>query len=141
MTTNTRKPSQFVYRELEKQTAYEQCGGNYLHKQEEDGQPTESWSQWNIGLDGLYMAEPFLMECANAIDEGKIRLIGQDGEEVASAAIYEEAYARMAWVASAMLDSETGPVPSRLECREHGRQRSFLGTGYWLVCYGSGRYH
>ncbi len=102
------KAIQFVYRELEKQTAYEQCGGNYLHKQEEDGQPTESWSQWNIGLDGLYMAEPFLMECANAIDEGKIRLIGQDGEEVASAAIYEEAYARMAWVASAMLDSETG---------------------------------
>ena len=99
---------QFVYSELEKQTAYKQCGGNYLHKQEENGEPTSSWSDWNIGLDGLYMAEPFLMECANAIDEGKLTLTGKDGQSVTSESIYEAVYNRFVWVAENMKDAETG---------------------------------
>lgn len=99
---------QFVYSELEKQTAYEQCGGNYLHKQEENGEPTSSWSDWNIGLDGLYMAEPFLMECANAIDEGKLALTGADEQPVTPASIYEAVYNRFKWVAENMKDDETG---------------------------------
>lgn len=99
---------QYIYTQLEKQTTYEKCGGNYLHKQEDDGTPTSSWSDWNIGLDGLYMAEPFLMECANAIEEGKLELTGKDGEAVSSTSIYEAVYNRFKWVAENMRDAETG---------------------------------
>ena len=99
---------QYIYTQLENQTTYEECGGNYLHKQEDDGTPTSSWSDWNIGLDGLYMAEPFLMECANAIEEGKLELTGKDGEAVSSTSIYEAVYNRFKWVAENMRDAETG---------------------------------
>lgn len=99
---------QFVYSELEKQTTYEKCGGNYLHKQENDGTPTSSWSDWNIGLDGIYMAEPFLMECANAIDDGKLILTDAEGEAVSSSDIYQDVYERIKWVESAMIDADTG---------------------------------
>lgn len=99
---------QYIYTQLEKQTTYEECGGNYLHKQEDDGTPTSSWSDWNIGLDGLYMAEPFLMECANAIDEGKLELTGKDGEAVLSTSIYEAVYNRFKWIAENMKDAGTG---------------------------------
>lgn len=99
---------QYIYTQLEKQTTYEECGGNYLHKQEDDGKPTSSWSDWNIGLDGLYMAEPFLMECANAIEEGKLTLTGADGQSVTPDSIYAAVYNRFAWVAAKMKDNETG---------------------------------
>lgn len=103
-----KKAIQYIYTQLEGQTSYEKCGGNYLHKQKKDGTPTDSWSTWNIGLDGLYMAQPFLMECANAIAEGTLTLTDADGEAVTSAAIYEAVYNRFAWVAEKMYDETTG---------------------------------
>lgn len=105
-----KKAIQYIYTQLEGQTSYEKCGGNYLHKQksESDGTPTSSWSTWNIGLDGLYMAQPFLMECANAIDEGTLTLTDAAGKAVTSAAIYEAVYNRFAWVAEKMYDETTG---------------------------------
>ena len=99
---------QFVYSELENQTIYWECGGNYLHKQETNGEPTSSWSTWNIGLDGLYMAQPFLMECANAIDEGKLSLKDAKEQEVSPKSIYEAVYNRFQWVAESMKDDTTG---------------------------------
>lgn len=103
-----KKAIQLVYSELEKQMTYDDCGGNYQHKQMEDGEPTESWRTWNIGLDGLYMAEPFLMECANAIDDGKLTLTDKEGQTVTSDKIYQAVYKRFAWVEENMLDTETG---------------------------------
>lgn len=103
-----KKAIQFVYSELEKQMTYDNCGGNYQHKQTEDRKPTESWSTWNIGLDGLYMAEPFLMECANAIADGTLTLENADGSEVTADSIYQAVYKRMDWVATTMKDESTG---------------------------------
>lgn len=99
---------QFVYSKLENQRIYGECGGNYLHKQETNGEPTSSWSTWNIGLDGLYMAQPFLMECANAIDEGKLSLKDEEEQEVLSQSIYKAVYNRFQWVAESMKDNTTG---------------------------------
>lgn len=103
-----KKAIQHIYTQLEGQTSYANCGGNYLHKQKKDGTPTDSWSTWNIGLDGLYMAQPFLMECANAIDERTLTLTDAAGNAVTSAAIYEAVYNRFAWVAANMYDETTG---------------------------------
>lgn len=104
-----KKAIQYIYTQLEGQTSYANCGGNYLHKQKKnEGTPTDSWSTWNIGLDGLYMAQPFLMECANAIDEGTLTLTDAAGNAVTSDAIYKAVYNRFAWVAANMYDETTG---------------------------------
>lgn len=103
-----KKAIQYVYTQLEDQVTYEKCGGNYLHKQNDDGSPQDSWSTWRIGLDGLYMAEPFLMECANAIDANVLTLNDKEGNPVSSADIYKEVYDRFAWVAENMYDKTTG---------------------------------
>lgn len=112
---------QFVYSELEKQTSYENCGGNYQHK--------DSWKDWNIGLDGLYMAQPFLMECANAIDDGKLELKDRDGNEVASESIYTAVYERMAWVAEKMCDAETDLYHHGWNVEENAGNGSFWSRG------------
>ncbi len=91
---------QYVYTQLENQSVYENCGANYQHK--------DSWSDWDIGLDGLYMAQPFLMECANAIDAGKLTLQDANGSNVAAQDIYNAVYNRMEWAATAMKDETTG---------------------------------
>lgn len=103
-----KKAIQYVYTQLEGQVAYSNCGGNFLHKQDGNGNPTGGWTTWNIGLDGLYMAQPFLMECANAIDSGKLTLKDKSGDTVTSASIYAAVYDRFAWVAENMYDSTTG---------------------------------
>lgn len=103
-----KKAIQYVYTQLEGQVTYNNCGGNYLHKQDTSGNPTSGWDTWNIGLDGLYMAEPFLMECANAIDTGKLTLTDKSGYTVSSADIYSAVYTRFSWVAEKMYDNTTG---------------------------------
>lgn len=103
-----KKAIQYVYTQLEGQVTYDSCGGNMLHKQDTSGNPTGGWGTWNIGLDGLYMAQPFLMECANAIDSGKLTLTDKNGQDVNSADIYKAVYNRFAWVADTMYDSTTG---------------------------------
>ena len=94
-----KKAIQYIYTQLETQVTYANCGGNYLHKQDTSGNPTGGWDTWNISLDGLYMAEPFLMECANAIDNGKLTLTDEAGNTVSSSAIYQAVYNRFVWVA------------------------------------------
>lgn len=103
-----KKAIQYVYTQLEGQVTYDSCGGNFLHKQDGNGNPTSGWTTWNIGLDGLYMAQPFLMECANAIDSGKLTLKDKSGSAVTSESIYAAVYNRFAWVAESMYDSTTG---------------------------------
>ena len=95
----------FVYNELEKQYTYSACGGNYLHKQSgyNTGTGRDGWETWNIGLDGLYMAEPFLMAYANALENGSIT-----NNSVSASEIYKEVYERFLWVADHMYDEETG---------------------------------
>lgn len=124
-----KKAIQYVYTQLEGQVTYSACGGNYLHKQDTNGNPTSGWETWNIGLDGLYMAEPFLMECANAIDNGKLSLTDQSGKAVASADIYKAVYDRFAWVAETMYDETTGLYNHGWNVSENKGNGHFWGRG------------
>lgn len=124
-----KKAIQYVYTQLEGQVSYNNCGGNYLHKQDTNGKPTSGWETWNIGLDGLYMAEPFLMECANAIDNGKLSLTDQSGKAVASADIYKAVYDRFAWVAETMYDKTTGLYNHGWNVSENKGNGHFWGRG------------
>lgn len=90
---------QYVYTELKKQTVLgAEYGYNYWHKT-----TNTAWETWKFGLDGLYMAGTFLMEYANALDEGKLT-----NSSVESTDIYKDVYNRFVWVADTMLDEETG---------------------------------
>lgn len=124
-----KKAIQYVYTQLEGQVTYDNCGGNYLHKQDTSGNPTSGWSTWNIGLDGLYMAEPFLMECANAIDSGKLTLTDKSGYTVSSGDIYSAVYTRFSWVAENMYDSTTGLYHHGWNVSENVGNGHFWGRG------------
>ncbi len=99
---------QEMYRQLEAMTTYPNCGGNYVHKQNTDGTPTSSWSAYPIALDGIYMAQPFLMECANAIDAGKITLTDKNKRKVTSDSIYNDVYNRVIWISENLYNPQTG---------------------------------
>lgn len=124
-----KKAIQYVYTQLEGQVTYNNCGGNYLHKQDTSGKPTSGWKTWNIGLDGLYMAEPFLMECANAIDRGKLTLKDKSNNTVSSADIYSAVYTRFSWVAEKMYDSTTGLYHHGWNVSENVGNGHFWGRG------------
>lgn len=76
--------------------------GNFKHKY---GSGNSGWSTYPIALDGLYMAQPFFMELANAIDAGLI-----DGTDagIVPDNIYADVSARMCWVGEHLYDTETG---------------------------------
>lgn len=124
-----KKAIQYIYTQLETQVTYDNCGGNYLHKQDTNRNPTSGWETWNIGLDGLYMAEPFLMECANAIDNGKLTLTDKDAKTVASSDIYHAVYSRFVWVADTMYDETTGLYHHGWNVSENEGNGHFWGRG------------
>ena len=71
----------YVYSQLTQQTTYPECGDNFLHKQDtSSGKPTSGWETYNIGLDGLYMALPFLVEYANALEDGLLEPVPETAE-------------------------------------------------------------
>ena len=86
----------YIYNELCQQPSYGQCGGNYIHKTDVNS----SWyKSWNIGLDGIYMAQPFLMEYANALDHTITN------KNASADTIYGQVYNRMMWIAGSESDS------------------------------------
>ena len=99
------KAVNFVYKQLEAQTKYPACGGNLLHKQDSNGDPTSSWDEYELGLDGIYMAQSFYVEYANALASGKI---SNTVNSKTAGQIYQEVYERLMWVADAMYDETTG---------------------------------
>lgn len=111
----------YIYNELEEQTAYPECGGNFLHK--------SSWKKFQIGLDGLYMAQPFLIRCANAIDERKLTLTAKDGHSVTAEEIYEAVYHRMYWVAENMYDETSKLYHHGWNVEEASGNGHFWGRG------------
>ena len=76
--------------------------GNFRHKY---GNVSSSWITYPVALDGLYMATPFFMELANAVEDGII-----DGTDtlIEPDQLYAEAAARMCWVGTHLYDTETG---------------------------------
>lgn len=89
----------YVYNQLSQQTELgAEYGYNFWHKTTSD-----SWATWKFGLDGLYMANTFLMEYANALEAGKL----ENKYNVDYSDIYEKVYTRLNWVANTMYDSTT----------------------------------
>ena len=89
---------EYVHKQLSKQTILgAEYGYNYWHKTNSD-----SWKTWKFGLDGLYMADVFEVQYANAVASGKLQ------GSADPAKIYKDVYTRFEWVAETMLDKETG---------------------------------
>ena len=93
------KAIQYVYDQLSKQTVLDSTyGNNYWHKTTSD-----SWATWKFGLDGIYMANTFLMEYANALEEKKLT-----NATITADQIYQTVSKRLIWVADTMYDETTG---------------------------------
>ena len=108
---------QYVFDQLwNKQTVLgEAYGGNFLHK--------SSWTTYQFGLDGIYMALPFLMEYANALDDGLLT-----NSSVTSTQIYDTINSRLNWVAENMYDGETG---TNTQLYHHGWNGSNGNGVFW----------
>lgn len=102
-----------VYNNLDsQQSLQENVGNNFWHKTNSD-----SWQTWVFGLDGLYMASPFVMRCANAIRDGKLSIsstngyvdaTGQATDAVSYEQLYKITFERLHWVAEHMQSVENG---------------------------------
>ena len=92
------KAIEYVHNQLNGQTILgAEYGYNYWHKMY-----SSSWTTWKFGLDGLYMADVFEMEYANAVSKGKLSSSANVEE------IYKNVFTRFEWVANTMRDSATG---------------------------------
>ncbi len=71
------------------------------------GSNNSSWENYQVGLDGLYMAQPFLMEIANCLDSEDNPL---DSSMISSSSndLYTAVYNSMVWVKNTMYNSENG---------------------------------
>ena len=73
------------------------AGNNFKHKMN-----NSSWATYQVALDGLYMAQPYFMEVANALDEGLLSSSDfntYSKTSLSSAAIYNDVVQRMTWIA------------------------------------------
>lgn len=94
-------------------------GAIYKHKYN-----NSNWNTFQVGLDGLYMAQPFLMEVANCLDSGSNLL--DSSQYPASADLYASVYNSMIWVRNNMYNESLGLY-------HHGWGPSVGGNGhYWL---------
>ncbi|MBQ6376723.1 MAG: glycoside hydrolase family 88 protein [Lachnospiraceae bacterium] len=77
-------------------------GGNFIHKRN-----NSNWSTYQIALDGIYMAQPFFMELANAADDGLLQS-NNTLRNLNSSQIYNDVCSRMLWIGENLYDSSTG---------------------------------
>ncbi len=87
-----------MYKALQGYDTLANVGGNFRHKE------NTNWATYPFALDGLYMALPFLMEYAKAIDDGRL----ENTNNITPSAVYDDVIARLAWVATNMKDPNTG---------------------------------
>lgn len=73
--------------------------GNIQHK--------STWTDWVFGLDGVYMALPFLVEYANVLKTDKLDNSAITDEAAEAEKIYTDVYNRLVWVAENMKDAKT----------------------------------
>ena len=86
----------YVYNVMKTYEVIPYTSGNFIHK--------SSWTTYKIGLDGLYMAQPFFMELAKAIEDGKIPAAGYK----TPSEIYQEVADRLIWVGNNMYSDAMG---------------------------------
>ncbi|MBR2283807.1 MAG: glycoside hydrolase family 88 protein [Ruminococcus sp.] len=115
----------YVYDLMSKEyPTVEGTNGNFKHKY---GSSNSNWSTYPIALDGLYMAQPFFMELANAVEDGAI-----DGTEsgIVPDELYADVAARVCWIGENLYDPETG-----LYNHGWGAEAGVNGQ-YWLRAVG-----
>ncbi len=125
-----RKMIDYIYFLLQSHERVEGTDGNFKHKMK-----NENWETYQVALDGLYMAQPFLMELANALDDGTLTdsdfqyYTGTD-TEISSDVIYRDVIGRMAWIGENLYVPET-----RLYSHGWGPEAGLSGQ-YWLRAVG-----
>ncbi len=122
-----KKTINYIYSIMQSYEVAEGTNGNFKHKID-----NKNWETYLIALDGLYMAQPFFMEVANALDDGI--LIVQDFQTYTcevpeSDDIYSAVTERMLWI------GENLYIPQKhLYC--HGWGPDGLNGQYWLRAVG-----
>ena len=117
-----------VYNIMENFTVVSGTDGNFIHKEN-----NSNWSNYQVALDGMYMAQPFFMEIANALDGG--RLTASDFPTATTKptadALYSAVVSRLKWVGENLYDSRT-------KLYHHGWSPSLKrGNGqFWLRAIG-----
>ena len=125
-----RKMIDYIYFLLQNHEQVEGTDGNFKHKMK-----NENWETYQVALDGLYMAQPFLMELARAIDDGTLTVsdfqnyTGTD-TGISSDEIYSEVIGRMAWIGENLYVPET-----HLYSHGWGPEAGLSGQ-YWLRAVG-----
>ena len=123
-----RRMIDYIYSVMQNFERAEGAGGNFKHKMN-----NANWATYQVALDGLYMAQPFFMELANALDDN---ILSSDdfqlysGAEPSSDAIYSEVTERMRWIGDNLYDPET-----RLYSHGWGPGVGINGQ-YWLRAVG-----
>lgn len=91
-------------------------GDNFKYKISTD--PNDTWNTYPIALDGLYMAQPFFMEIANAmerLDQDKLNTTNfvtytrknNDADAPSPDQLYTDVYKRMYWIGNNLYDENT----------------------------------
>ena len=122
-----KKTIDYIYALLQNHEVVEGTDGNFKHKMN-----NTNWNTYPIALDGLYMAQPFFMEVANALDDGTLSFEDfqtYSGKEPDSDQIYRDVTDRMLWIGENLYSSET-----HLYC--HGWGADGLNGQYWLRAVG-----
>jgi unsaturated rhamnogalacturonyl hydrolase len=128
------KAINYVYNRLEEQIEYPEAGYLQQHAQK-DGVPTQSFSKWNIVLDGIYMSQTFLVRLADLIDSGKVSVTSLDGHAVTSGEIWDKVYSRLRFAYDHMRDPETGLMyhAYSIELAENNRIAWGRGMGWYTL--------
>lgn len=61
----------------------------------------------NLTLKDIYLAQRFLMECANAINNDKLTLTDSEGNEVNATTLYEQIFTSLKWASENLVSSDT----------------------------------
>lgn len=86
------KAIKYVYNNLKNYPTNPKAGNNFVHKIN-----SPKWTNYIFSLDGLYMAQPFLMECSS-----KYKMLGIEKEEADK--IRSSVFRQMEWTAENMKD-------------------------------------
>ncbi len=86
-----------MYKALQSYDTLPNVGGNFRHKE------STSWTTYPFALDGIYMALPFLVEYANAVESGKL----ENTNKIVPSDVRTDVYNRLVWVADHMQDETT----------------------------------
>ena len=125
---------QWVYGQLDNQLRYPVCGNNYCHHQENNRKPAQSSRKYPIFLDGLYMTQPFLAECALAIRKGQISLIDSRGQTVSAETLENEIVNRYVWLRAYLFDRDKALYQHGWDVTTRKANGHYWGRGIgWLA--------